>query len=172
MAGRSNRRERNHLPGSLPKSHAAYPRRLGRHRCHQHCRAGCLRPMTLATDGTVLRLGRSGPIRPLRALMRKLFRGQSRSERRAGGRKPQGLPIRTRSIAGEGLTRPSCVRPFCERFHGMREKFGIGGFGSTQPDRQRRRQIDTDAAPIGTRVSAAPPCDTGARWSARARAGR
>ncbi len=25
---------------------------------------------------------------------------------------------------------------------------------------------------VGTRLSAAPPCDTGARWSARARAGR
>ena len=99
MAGRSNRRERNHLPGSLPKFHAAYPRRVGRHRHHQNRRAGCLRPMTRATDGTVLRPDRSGPLRPPRASIRKLFRGQSPSERRAGGSKPQGFRIGFESYA-------------------------------------------------------------------------
>jgi hypothetical protein len=52
VPGRSAVHEQG-TPGSLPKSHAAYPRRLGRHRHHQHCRAGCRRPMTLATDGRV-----------------------------------------------------------------------------------------------------------------------
>ena len=61
MAGRWNRRERNHPSGSLPKFHAAYPRRLRRNRHNHNRRAGCLRPMTPATHGRVhlpLRQGR------------------------------------------------------------------------------------------------------------------
>jgi hypothetical protein len=49
----------NHPSGCLPKSHAAYPRRLGRSRHNHNRRAGCLRPMMLAAEGRVHLLLRS-----------------------------------------------------------------------------------------------------------------